>query len=138
MSACGRLARAHGRIRSVAVIEAPGRNRPRFSRPDPGRERIEDEPGRKLNKKQLRVLAGIFAEPVRANIDWHDVESLLSALGAELSEGRGSRVRVALNGVRATFHKPHPQKGIPKGRVRSVRDFLISAGIQAPGGEAVR
>ena len=75
---------------------------------------------------------------MRANIDWHDVESLLSALGAELSEGRGSRVRVALNGVRATFHEPHPEKEIGKGAVRSLRDFLISAGIRPPDGEAVR
>jgi len=69
-----------------------------------------------LTKKQVKILEGIFAHPVRANSDWHDVESLLSALGAELSEGRGSRVRVALNGVRATFHEPHPRKKL--GRVR--------------------
>ena len=61
------------------------------------------------------------------NIGWHDVESLLSALGAEVSQGRGSRVRVVLNGVRATFHEPHPEKEIGKGAVRSLRDFLISA-----------
>jgi hypothetical protein len=91
-----------------------------------------------LNKKQVKILEGIFAEPVRANIDWHDVESLLSAPGAELGEGRGSRVRVALNGVRATFHEPHPEKEIGKGAVRSLRDFLIGAGIRPPDGEAVR
>ena len=91
-----------------------------------------------LTKKQVKVLEGIFADPVCANIDWHDVESLLSALGAELSEGRGSRVRVALNGVRATFHEPHPEKEIGKGAVRSLRDFLISAGIRPTEGEAAR
>ena len=82
-----------------------------------------------MTKKQGRTLEGIFADPVRANIDWHDVESLLSALGAEITEGRGSRVRVALNGVRAVFHEPHPEKEIGKGMVRSVRDFLTAAGI---------
>jgi hypothetical protein len=86
----------------------------------------------------LRILEGIFAEPVRASITWHDVESVLSALGAELTEGRGSRVRVALNGVRAVFHEPHPGKEISKGMVRSLRSFLIAAGIQPPGGEAIR
>jgi hypothetical protein len=86
-----------------------------------------------MTKKQLGVLEGIFANPVRANIDWHDVESLLVALGAELTEGKGSRVRVALNGVKAVFHEPHPEKEIGKGMVRSLRDFLGSAGVQAPG-----
>ncbi len=31
-------------------------------------------------------------------------------MGAEITEGRGSRVRVALKGVRAVFHRPHPEK----------------------------
>jgi len=29
-------------------------------------------------------------------------------MGAEVSEGSGSRVRIALNGVKAIFHRPHP------------------------------
>jgi predicted RNA binding protein YcfA (HicA-like mRNA interferase family) len=88
-----------------------------------------------MTKKQLRTLGWIFADPVRANIDWHDVESLLSALGAELTEGRGSRVRVALNGVKAVCHELHPEKEIGKGMVRSLRDFLNAAGISPPSGE---
>jgi HicA toxin of bacterial toxin-antitoxin, len=86
-----------------------------------------------MTKKQLRVLEGIFADPVRANLDWHDVESLLVALGAELTEARGSRVVVVLNGEKAVFHEPHPQKEVGKGMVRSLRDFLNNAGVQAPG-----
>ena len=35
-------------------------------------------------------------------------------IGAELSEGRGSRVRVLLNDVIATFHRPHPRKEAEK------------------------
>ena len=86
-----------------------------------------------MTKKQVRTLEGIFADPLRANIDWHDVESLLVALGAELTEARGSRVVVVLNGVKAVFHQPHPQKEIGKGMVRSMRDFLNAAGIRPPG-----
>ncbi|WP_315855755.1 type II toxin-antitoxin system HicA family toxin [Rhizobium leguminosarum] len=48
----------------------------------------------------------------------------------EVSEGNGSRVRVALNGVRAVFHRPHPQKETDKGAVRSVRRFLQEAEIR--------
>ncbi len=89
-----------------------------------------------MTKKQLRTLEGIFADPVPANIAWHDVESLLKALGAELTEGKGSRVRVVLSGVKAVFHEPHPEKEVGKGMVRSLRDFLNAAGIPAPtGGE---
>ena len=51
------------------------------------------------------------------------------ACGAEISEGRGSRVRVELNGVLATFHRPHPQPVTDKGAVKSVRRFLANAGV---------
>lgn len=89
-----------------------------------------------MTKEQRRTLEAIFAEPVRANIDWHDVESLLRAPGAEVSEGRGSRVRVALNEVRSVFHEPHPEKEISKGMVRTVREFLGAAGIRPSDEEA--
>lgn len=43
-----------------------------------------------------------------------------------MSEGRGSRLRVYLNGVRAVFHRPHPRKGA----VKSLRRFLLEAGLK--------
>ncbi|GJE56385.1 hypothetical protein EKPJFOCH_2889 [Methylobacterium thuringiense] len=76
------------------------------------------------------TLAAIFADPVRSGIVWSDIEALLQACGAEVEEGRGSRVRIALNGVRAVFHRPHPQKETDKGAVKSVRRFLTEAGIE--------
>jgi hypothetical protein len=76
-----------------------------------------------------RTLAAIFAEPVRASIRWDEIESLLRHHGAEISEGAGSRVRIALNDVRAVFHRPHPRKETDKGSVRSMRRFLIEAGV---------
>ena len=72
----------------------------------------------------------IFREPVLSDIDWTDIESLLQALGAKLSEGNGSRVRVELNGERAVFHRPHPEKTTDKGAVRAVRRFLLNAGVK--------
>ena len=50
--------------------------------------------------------------------------------GAEIGEGAGSRVRVALNGVRAVFHRPHPSPMADKGAVESVRRFLMNAGVK--------
>ena len=72
----------------------------------------------------------IFREPVLSDIEWTDIESLLQALGAKLSEGNGSRVRVELNGERAVFHRPHPEKTTDKGAVRAVRQFLLNAGVK--------
>ena len=67
--------------------------------------------------------------PTRADISWTDIEKLFIALGAEISEGNGSRIRVKLNGVRAVFHRPHPEKETDKGAVNSVQVFLINAGV---------
>lgn len=82
-----------------------------------------------MSKKHRRILVAVFAEPVRANVNWSDIEAMLQACGAQISEGRGSRVRIALNGVRAVFHRPHPQKETDKGAVRSMRRFLTEAGV---------
>lgn len=82
-----------------------------------------------MNQKHQTTLLAIFADPVRANIPWHDIESLLLAAGATMCEGQGSRVRFNLNGVKVTFHRPHPRKEADKGVVRSVRRYLIEAGV---------
>jgi hypothetical protein len=58
-------------------------------------------------------LEAVFAK--RAGIAWSDIERMLIHYGAELSEGSGSRVRIALNGVRAVFHRPHRQKETDRG-----------------------
>ena len=83
-----------------------------------------------MQSKHHRTLQAIFENPVRSNILWKDIENLLIAVGAEISEGRGSRVRIFLNGVRAVFHRPHPRKETNKGAVILMRRFLIEAGVE--------
>ena len=83
-----------------------------------------------MDSKHRKTLEAIFEKPERANIAWRDIEALLIALGAEITEGNGSRVRVALKGVRAVFHRPHPNKETNKGAVKSVRRFLEAAGVK--------
>ena len=83
-----------------------------------------------MNNKQRRILKRIFEKPERSDISWLDIESIFTALGADISEGRGSRVRVALNEVRAVFHLPHPNRITNKGAVKSVRRFLQEAGVK--------
>jgi len=82
-----------------------------------------------LSRKQRRTLASIFDDPLRSDVRWSAIESLLKAVGADLTEGRGSRIRVHLNGVRAVFHRPHPRKETDKGALRSMRRFLGNAGV---------
>ncbi|MEW6186079.1 MAG: type II toxin-antitoxin system HicA family toxin [Thermodesulfobacteriota bacterium] len=83
-----------------------------------------------MNKKQQQILQKIFETPERSDMLWQDIEGLFIALGAEITKGRGSRVRVALNDIRAVFHRPHPERVTNKGAVKSVRRFLIEAGVQ--------
>jgi len=82
-----------------------------------------------MNSKHRKTIELVFKNPVQANILWTDIEGLLVALGGELSEGSGSRIRVKLNGVRAVFHRPHPEKTTDKGAVNSVRRFIENAGV---------
>lgn len=82
-----------------------------------------------MNTRQKQTLQDLFEVPVRSNILWTDIESLLWACGAEISEGKGSRIRIALNGVRAVFHRPHPRKETDKGAVKAMQRFLTEAGV---------
>lgn len=82
-----------------------------------------------LSSRHRKTLEAILARPTRSNIKWREIEALLVSLGAAVSEGNGSRVRVFLNNRVATFHRPHPQPETDKGAVDSVREFLIHAGV---------
>jgi HicA toxin of bacterial toxin-antitoxin, len=86
-----------------------------------------------MNSRNRRSLARIFAEPPAADLRWSEIETLLRAVGAEISEGAGSRVRIALSGVRAVLHRPHPSPEAGRSMVRAVRDFLAAAGIKPEG-----
>jgi hypothetical protein len=82
-----------------------------------------------VNNRQCATLAAVFEDPLRTDIGWGDIRSLLAALGGVISEGRGSRVRVTLGDRKAVFHRPHPRNETDRGTVRSVRTFLIEAGV---------
>ena len=83
----------------------------------------------KLNNKHAKTFEKIFKDPVKSDIAWADIESLFRAAGGKITEGRGSRVRVNLNGALAVFHRPHPERVTDKGAVKSVRKFLEEAGV---------
>lgn len=84
----------------------------------------------KLSGRHRKTLDALFETPARSSVAWADIEKLLVNLGAEVSEGRGSRVRVALKGVRAVFHRPHPRKETDKAALKAVKRFLSEAGVK--------
>lgn len=83
-----------------------------------------------MNNKHLKTYNEIFSNPIRLDISWDDIESLFVALGAELSEGNGSRIRIKLNNERAVFHRPHPKRLTDKGAIKSIRKLLENAGVK--------
>jgi len=83
-----------------------------------------------MNTKQRKTLKLIFKVPVPSDVRWADIETLFKGFGGEITEGRGSRIRVYLNEAKADFHRPHPRRVTDKGALVSVRKFLINAGIK--------
>ena len=82
-----------------------------------------------MNSKHRRTLVAVFTDPVPGTLAWADIEGLLVAVGCEVIEGSGSRVRFVGRGVIATFHRPHPAKEAKRYQVRDARDFLIQLGV---------
>jgi hypothetical protein len=82
-----------------------------------------------VNSRHRRTLAAILADPVSASIEWEVLERLLVAVGCEVVEGSGSRVKFVKNGIVASFHRPHPEKEAKRYQVRDARDYLAKLGI---------
>ena len=83
-----------------------------------------------MTAKHQKTLVLIFENPIRSDVNWADIIALLQHIGAEISEGKGSRIRIALNGIRAVFHRPHPGKETDKGALKSMRRFLVQTGVK--------
>lgn len=83
-----------------------------------------------MNSGHRKTLLAIFSTPVPSALEWRRIEPLLIALGAQVIEGAGSRVRFELNGVVASFHRPHPQKEAKPYQVRDAKAFLTQAGVE--------
>jgi hypothetical protein len=83
-----------------------------------------------VNNKHRKTLDVVFTDPLSSSLDWSDLEALLQAAGAQLIEGRGSRVRFEKAGEVATFHRPHPAKEAKRYQLRDARDFLERIGVR--------
>ncbi|WP_367891410.1 type II toxin-antitoxin system HicA family toxin [Asticcacaulis sp. ZE23SCel15] len=82
-----------------------------------------------MNSKQRKTLSAVFKKPPPANLDWDDIESLLLAVGCEIIEGNGSRVRFSKDQAIAIFHRPHPTNEAKRHHIRQARDYLESIGV---------
>lgn len=83
-----------------------------------------------MNAKHRKTLLAIFANPVDGNLEWRRIEALFAALGCQIIEGNGSSVTIEKDGIRAYFHRPHPDKAALRYRVKDARDFLLKLGVQ--------
>jgi len=83
-----------------------------------------------INSKQRKTLGAIFAKPTQGGIVFTDIESLVRALGGEVLEREGSRVKIVLNGQEWRCHRPHPGKEARKYQVEEARELFERAGVK--------
>ncbi len=84
-----------------------------------------------MSHKHDRVLNAILHEPVSGNLHWREVESLLLHLGASIEPGHGARLKIKLNNVEGTIHRPHHSGVYSKHDLRLLRDYLNTAGVSS-------
>ena len=82
-----------------------------------------------MKGKHKKTLQAMQRKPTPSNIAWSDVESLLVACGAVMTEGKGSRVKFDLNGVTLSAHRPHPEKEAKRYQIKDVLIFLRNSGV---------
>lgn len=83
-----------------------------------------------MNSRHRKTLAAIFDDPANGNLEWRPIETLLVAVGCRVVEGKGSSVTFEKDGLRATFHRPHPDKAALRYRVLAAREFLTRLGVK--------
>lgn len=81
------------------------------------------------HKHNAQLLRSIFQDPMPGNLHWHEVESLLKHLGAEMSAAHGARFKVLLNGQEGFLHHPHHSSTVDRQGVKTLREFLTRAGV---------
>ena len=50
-----------------------------------------------MSSKHRNLLRQVFQDPAPGNIQWREIESLLTHLGADIQPGHGARFHVWLN-----------------------------------------
>jgi hypothetical protein len=82
-----------------------------------------------MNSKHRKTLEAIFTKPTPTTLEWAAIEKLFVAVGCQIIEGRGSRIRFVHGDTVTTFHRPHPLKESKPYQVEQAREFLKSIGV---------
>ncbi len=82
-----------------------------------------------MNSKHRKTLQAIFAKPTSPSIAFSNIEALIIALGGEVTEREGSRVKITLKGEQWRCHRPHPGKEARRYQVEEAREFLERVGV---------
>lgn len=83
-----------------------------------------------MNSKHRKTLQAVFTRPTPASVVFSDIEALVKALGGEVVERAGSRVKIVLKGLEWRCHRPHPGKEARRYQVEEAREFFERAGVK--------
>lgn len=82
-----------------------------------------------MNSKHTKTLTAVFTVPPPTGLPWADLEALFVALGATVTEGRGSRVKFDLMDETIAFHRPHKPKTARVYQIVLAREFFENIGV---------
>lgn len=81
-----------------------------------------------MSSRHARMIRAIFTDPPMHNLQWRDVESLLTHLGAELEPLSGARVRVRIGRSESILHRPHHHNNtLDRAGITHLRELLARA-----------
>jgi hypothetical protein len=83
-----------------------------------------------VNAKHRKTLRAIFTKPTSPSIVFNEIEALLLALGGQVHEREGSRMKITINGEQWRCHRPHPGKEAKRYQVEEIRELLERIGEQ--------
>ncbi len=82
-----------------------------------------------LNGRHQQTYDAIFRQPAAHNLEWHDVRSLLAALG-DVAEDHNGTVKVTRDGETLLLHAPK-HKDVGSEDLHAIRRFLERSGETA-------
>jgi len=83
-----------------------------------------------LSGRHQHTYEAIFRHPTAHNLEWHDVRSLLAALG-DVAEGHNGKLQVTRNGQQVILHAPKHKDVATVEEVLAIRRFLEQSGEAA-------
>ncbi|MHB1587957.1 MAG: type II toxin-antitoxin system HicA family toxin [Acidiferrobacteraceae bacterium] len=82
-----------------------------------------------MRKVHQKTLQAFFRQRPSGTVVFSDIEALTRALGGEIQEREGSRVKITLRGEQWRCYRPHPGKEAKKYQVEEARELLKRVGV---------